>query len=97
MTAALLLKRVSYSVPELTGSTGIQLNERVSLRRHFNRLSSLEMKRKHPISEQQRRCTTASDPIRELAKQYKELCRLREQVQIAESRHRVLSRARHAA
>jgi hypothetical protein len=47
---------------------------------------------KYPISEQQRRCATASDPIRNLAKQYEELCRLREQVQIAESRQRVLSR-----
>jgi hypothetical protein len=50
------------------------------------------MKRKHPISEQQRRCATARDPIRQLVKQYDEVCRLREQVQIAESRERVLSR-----
>jgi hypothetical protein len=57
------------------------------------------MKRKHPISEEHRRCTTARNPVRnrapdravKLEKQYEELCRLREQVQIAESRQRVLS------
>ena len=35
--------------------------------------------------------TTARNPVRNLEKQYEELCRLREQVQIAESRQRVLS------
>jgi hypothetical protein len=49
------------------------------------------MKSNHPISEERRRCATASDQIRNLKKQYEELCRLREQVQIAESRQRVLS------
>jgi hypothetical protein len=50
------------------------------------------MKRKHPISEEHRRCTTARLPVPKLEKQYEEVCRLREQVQIAESRQRVLSR-----
>jgi hypothetical protein len=50
------------------------------------------MKPKHPISEQERRCATDRDPVRNLARQYEEVCRLREQVQIAESRQRVLSR-----
>jgi hypothetical protein len=36
MTAALLLERVSYSVPELTGSASIKLNPRVQLRLHFD-------------------------------------------------------------
>ena len=49
------------------------------------------MKRKPPISEEHRRGTTARNPVRNLEKQYEELCRLREQVQIAESRQRVLS------
>jgi hypothetical protein len=49
------------------------------------------MKSNQPISEERRRCATVSDPIRNLKKQYEELCRLREQVQIAESRQRVLS------
>lgn len=50
------------------------------------------MKRKHLISEEHRRCTTVSDRVSELEKQYEEVCRLRQQVQIAESRQRVLSR-----
>jgi hypothetical protein len=50
------------------------------------------MKRDHPISQEHKRCTAARDPVRKLEKQYEELCRLREQVQIAESRQRVLSR-----
>jgi hypothetical protein len=55
------------------------------------------MKRKPPISEEQAHSGTEHDsvhhPIRaqELEKQYRELCKLREQVQIAESRRRVLS------
>jgi hypothetical protein len=62
------------------------------------------MKRKHPISEEHKHCATereaAGNPVRNpeldrvfnLGKQYEELCRLREQVQIAESRQRVISR-----
>lgn len=34
----------------------------------------------------------ARDPVRRLEKQYEEICRLREQAQIAERRQRVLSR-----
>jgi hypothetical protein len=53
------------------------------------------MKRKHPISEEHKHCATdresARNPVRKLEKQYEELCRLREQVQIAESRQRVIS------
>jgi hypothetical protein len=62
------------------------------------------MKRKHPISEEHKHCATdresARNPDRNqdpdrvlnLGKLYEELCQLREQVQIAESRQRVLSR-----
>jgi hypothetical protein len=62
------------------------------------------MKRKHPISEEHKHCATereaAGNPVRNpeldrvfnLGKQYEELCRLREQVQIAESRQRVITR-----
>ena len=50
------------------------------------------MKRKHPISEEHRPCKTPSDPVSKLEEQYEEVCRLRQQVQIAESRQRVLSR-----
>jgi len=53
------------------------------------------MKRKHPISEEHKHFATdrksAGNPARNLEKQYEELCRLREQVQIEESRQRVLS------
>jgi hypothetical protein len=55
------------------------------------------MKRKHSISEEHNHCATDRksarhpDRIVDLEKQYEELCRLREQVQIAESRQRVLS------
>jgi hypothetical protein len=53
------------------------------------------MNRKPSISEEQAHSSTERDsvhPVRaqELEKQYHELCRLREQVQIAESRRRVL-------
>jgi hypothetical protein len=65
------------------------------------------MKRKHPISEEHKHCATdresARNPVRnqepdrvvDLGKQYEELCRLREQVQIAESRQRVISHGSH--
>jgi len=62
------------------------------------------MKQKqHSISEEHKHCATdresASHPVPDqgpdrianLEKRYEELCRLREQVQIAESRQRVLS------
>ena len=61
------------------------------------------MKRKYPISKEHKHCATegesARNPVRNkepgrvvnLGKQYEELCRLREQVQIAESRQRVIS------
>jgi hypothetical protein len=62
------------------------------------------MKQKqHLISEEHKHCATdresasrpvpdqGPDRIANLEKQYEELCRLREQVQIAESRQRVLS------
>jgi hypothetical protein len=62
------------------------------------------MKRKPPSSEQHKHCATERKPVRkslrekgsksavELARQYEELCRLREQVQIEESRQRLLLR-----
>ena len=59
------------------------------------------MKRKHPISEEHKHSDreSARNPVRNqepdrvvnLGKQYEELYRLRQQVQIAESRQRVLS------
>lgn len=52
----------------------------------------LRMKRKHPISEEQRPCKQAIHSVRNLEKQYEELCRLREQVQIAESQMRAYLR-----
>jgi hypothetical protein len=63
------------------------------------------MKRKPPSSEQHKHCATERKLVRkslrekgpnsvvELEKQYEELCRLREQVQIEESRQRILLRS----
>ena len=62
----------------------------------------VRMKRKPPSSEQQH-CPTKGKPVRnprrdkflspvKIEKQYEELCRLREQVQIEESRQRLLLR-----
>jgi hypothetical protein len=62
------------------------------------------MKRKPPVSEQHKHCATERKLVRkslrekgpssvvELEKQYEELCRLREQVQVEESRQRLLLR-----